>query len=581
MAHVLVVEDDEVNQQVVVAVLESLDCRVDVVANGQEALDQLERSSSYDLVFMDCAMPTMDGFEATRAIRAREAEAAQAEGGAPVRRLPIVALTAHALPSDRKDCLAAGMDDYLTKPLTKVDLAGAIDRAKQQDWAGGQAPAESVRPDPPASSHPPGASVDLTPLRRLAATFKGDGSKVIARVVDTFLASSQKLLSAIRASVEADDPKALVSAAHTLKSSSAQVGAQRLSNLCKELEALGRGGSCEGAREIVNRISKEFEPVHEGLAAENFRSRAPTPAMDRKRASSHPLPQATVEAETTAEVEGEVLTHVLVVEDNGVNQQVVIAVLESLDCRIDVVANGQEALDRLERSSSYDLVFMDCQMPTMDGFEATRAIRAREAEAAQAEAGAPGRRLPIVALTAHALSSDRKDCLAAGMDDYLTKPFTKADLAGAIDRAKQQDGAGGQAPAESERPDPSPWSHPPGASVDPAPLRRLAATFKGDESRVIARVVNTFLATSQKLLSAIRASVEADDPKALASAAHTLKSSSAQVGAQGLSNLCKELEALGRGGSCEGARALVNRISKEFKPVEEGLAAEIFGVRNG
>jgi two-component system sensor histidine kinase/response regulator len=88
--------------------------------------------------------------------------------------------------------------------------------------------------------------------------------------VNTFLASSQKLLSAIRDSVEADDPKALVSAAHTLKSSSAQVGAQALSNLCKELEALGRGGSCEGARELVNRISEESESVQEGLAAENF-----------------------------------------------------------------------------------------------------------------------------------------------------------------------------------------------------------------------------------------------------------------------------------------------------------------------
>ena len=298
---------------------------------------------------------------------------------------------------------------------------------------------------------------------------------------------------------------------------------------------------------------------------------------------AHPLPEATVEAETTADAEGEVLAHVLVAEDNEVNQQVIIAFLESLDCRVDAVANGQEAVDQLERSSSYDLVFMDCQMPTMDGFAATRAIRAREAEAAQAEGGAPVRRLPIVALTAHALSSDREDCLAAGMDDYLTKPFTKADLAGAIDRAKQQDWAAGQAPAESERPDPPPSAHPvPGASVDPAPLRRLAATFKGDGStKVVASVVNTFLASSQKLLSAIRDSVEADDPKALVSAAHTLKSSSAQVGAQGLSNLCKQLEALGRGGSCEGARELANRISEEFESVQEGLAAEDFGARDG
>ncbi len=110
MALLLVAEDNEVNQQVAIAVLESMGCRVDAVANGQEALDQLERSSAYDLVFMDCQMPTMDGFTATRAIRAREADAAQAAGGAPVRRLPIVALTAHALNSDRQDCHAAAQD---------------------------------------------------------------------------------------------------------------------------------------------------------------------------------------------------------------------------------------------------------------------------------------------------------------------------------------------------------------------------------------------------------------------------------------------------------------------------------------
>ena len=150
----------------------------------------------------------------SRASRAGGEEAARAEGGAPVRRLPSVALTAQARAGYREYCFAAGMDDNRTKPLAKADLAGAIDRAKQQDWAGGQAPAESESPDPPRWSHPPGASVDPTPLRRLAATVKADGPKVIARVVNPFLASSQQLLSAIRDPVHARDPTARARAAH-------------------------------------------------------------------------------------------------------------------------------------------------------------------------------------------------------------------------------------------------------------------------------------------------------------------------------------------------------------------------------
>ena len=118
---ILVVEDNAVNQRVVVQVLESMKCHVDAVANGQEALDQLERAS-YDLVFMDCQMPVMDGFEAARAIR---------ELGGDYARLPIVALTANVLPADREACLEAGMNDFLPKPV-KLDLL----RSAVLRWAG-------------------------------------------------------------------------------------------------------------------------------------------------------------------------------------------------------------------------------------------------------------------------------------------------------------------------------------------------------------------------------------------------------------------------------------------------------------
>jgi CheY-like chemotaxis protein len=117
-----VAEDNRVNQTVITRMLQKLGHRVDVAANGLEAVSALRRIA-YDLVFMDCQMPEMDGFGATRAIRAGEA-------GTP-RHIPIVALTANAMHGDREQCMAAGMDDYIAKPVTKQTLAAALER-----WGG-------------------------------------------------------------------------------------------------------------------------------------------------------------------------------------------------------------------------------------------------------------------------------------------------------------------------------------------------------------------------------------------------------------------------------------------------------------
>jgi len=117
---------------------------------------------------------------------------------------------------------------------------------------------------------PPRGSLDLTVLKRLAATREGDGSDLVSRIVNSYLSASQKFMAALRDGANADDPDVFAAAAHNLKSSSDQVGAEGLAQLCKEIETLGRNGSCEGARELVEQISQELESVQEGLAAAEF-----------------------------------------------------------------------------------------------------------------------------------------------------------------------------------------------------------------------------------------------------------------------------------------------------------------------
>lgn len=138
---VLLVEDNPVNQKVAANMIEKLGYRVNVAANGREAVDSLA-SIPYALVFMDCQMPEMDGFEATRVIRKQE-ESLRPEGGKPSH-LPIIAMTANAMQEDRDRCLAVGMDDFLSKPVTSKSLAAVLDRWLPHDQVSAEAESKAA-----------------------------------------------------------------------------------------------------------------------------------------------------------------------------------------------------------------------------------------------------------------------------------------------------------------------------------------------------------------------------------------------------------------------------------------------------
>jgi two-component system sensor histidine kinase/response regulator len=287
--------------------------------------------------------------------------------------------------------------------------------------------------------------------------------------------------------------------------------------------------------------------LHQALVeALDERSRVDLISETRSKNSSRPRPGVRI--------------RVLLAEDNPVNQQVAVAMLTSLGCVVSTAKDGREALRELE-AGSFEFVFMDCQMPEMDGFAATRSIRD-----AEAKAGPRARRMPIVALTAHAMKSDREECLAAGMDDYVSKPFTKEDLRKVLAKWITQASV-----ISSQRKQPRTFSS--SAVIDPAALEELRGLEQEGDSDLVSQVVEAYLKSSSQLLEKIHEARTNRDPAAIAKAAHTLKSSSAQVGARKLSASCKELETRGRAGRINDALDLVDEITTQLKAVQAALAA--------
>ena len=276
-ARVLLVEDNPVNQALGIALLENLGCVASSAETGTEAIRELSRAS-YDLVLMDCQMPQMDGFEATRIIRERERETMSENQSAPEPHTIIIALTANALEGDRKQCLAAGMDDYLSKPVTRKQLRNMLAKWLTKS---GNFPARQEEPIPFVSTGDaeasPAGTVSTSPavspvieteyLDNIRALQTPDTPDLLSEIIDTYFTSSTRLLENLRRAVGTGDAQEVFKAAHSLKSSSANLGALLLAEHFKNLENLGRSNTTAGAEELLMKIESEYAAVCDTLTA--------------------------------------------------------------------------------------------------------------------------------------------------------------------------------------------------------------------------------------------------------------------------------------------------------------------------
>ena len=269
--------------------------------------------------------------------------------------------------------------------------------------------------------------------------------------------------------------------------------------------------------------------------------------------------------------------HVLLAEDSSINAEIATTLLQDLGCTVLRAVDGEEAVT-LFRQERFDLVLMDCQMPGMDGFEATGRIRQLEAERSGVAADGARSRTPIIALTANSLSGDRERCLAAGMDDHVAKPFRRSQLRAALERWVESStveeaelqpqpvtAAAATATAKAE-------ARPP-MNIDRQALLEQLRVGGRVRPALVAKVIGLFLADTPTILQALASGFERKDHRSVERAVHTLKSSAHSVGATALSELAGAAEEQVRSGALEAAHQQLGDLRSLFDAAATQLDA--------
>ena len=334
-----------------------------------------------------------------------------------------------------------------------------------------------------------------------------------------------------------------------------------------------------GAAEADPRIATLAREVNDNVLRNALHALYGMPERGRPQ----PLLGSPLTPEQATAAERQLNGQVLLVEDHPVNQQVARRLLERLGLKVDIAGNGAEALDKLQQQP-YDLVLMDCQMPVLDGYSATRRLRERELAASVP-------RLPVIAMTAHAMAGDRERCLDAGMDDYLTKPLDRSLLAETLARWLDLAGTPPAPPVRiAVTPEPAANDAPVTTAPPPAVTPKLAAVpatarapaaaapathgdvldaatladleeIMGDELRML---VVAYLSDGDARLLALRAAADRNDVPEIGKLAHSLKSASANLGAQPLAAEAKGVEQDVRSGTLSDPSARVAMLERLY-----------------
>ena len=367
---VLVAEDNRTNQMVAAGMLAMNGCECEFAANGREAVDAA-RHKSFDLILMDCSMPEMDGYEATAHIRNFEEPLG--------RRTPIVAMTANTQQGDAEKCLAAGMDDYLAKPITLVEL-----RQKLERWLAKSTEVGHVALPEMSAGDAEGSPLDEMVFDKLREIL----GPALLQTVTPFLEDTPVYLSQMENGLAAGDADMLRATAHSIKGSAGNLGATMLAHLAKEAEEHAIEHRLDHVRALMPRLRQAYEAVAVVLSTE---------VAIEDRLSMR---------------QGEEVAQVLVVDDDRSTRNSLRHTLQRDGFRVEEAADGAQALQMLKRLQP-DVILMDAVMPVMDGFTACARIQDLP----------NGSAIPVLMITALEDTASIERAFAAGASDYIPKPI--------------------------------------------------------------------------------------------------------------------------------------------------------------
>lgn len=373
--HILVVEDNRSNQLVAKAMLERFKCKVSIANNGNEAIEMASRQT-FDLIFMDCQMPGMDGYEATYQLRLLESKE---------QHITIIAMTANNQVGDREKCLAVGMDDFISKPLKLELLADMLGK-----WFTPNAEKITIVNSEEALSS------NENVIDEVAYSYMEENiGKEITTILALFQEDTPDYLNKLDVGIKNNDLTILSSTSHAIKSSAASLGALRLSNACQTMEIACKDEDFPALSLHYKRITFEANQAMKAIALKLNPNKHHKRESDRKASELNPNNN-----------------RVLIIDDDRSSRFTIKQALEKEGYLVDEVINGKQALMYCERVRP-DLIILDAVMPGLGGFETCEKITHQFGESG----------IPIIMITALDNEACINRAIEVGADDYLTKPI--------------------------------------------------------------------------------------------------------------------------------------------------------------
>ena len=560
--YALIVDDNQTNRTILRHQLSSWGIKPHTAKDGYQALEMMksaaEEDRPYDLAIVDYQMPEMDGITLTGKIRETPALA-------PSR---LVLLTSVGAQGENKRAREAGVDAYLTKPVHQAQLFECL--CKVMGPAPGlvatreithHAVTDTLPLDPhelPLVLVAEDNSVNQKLLTRLLEKI-GCRAEIARNGVEALTALTHGAYDAVLMDCQMPEMDGFLTTA-AIRQWNQKNGTHTPIIAVTAYEQPGDRERClvAGMDDYLTKPIKldELRAALKRLAVPKTRVATISPALEKEPptsplsahegpAVSVPLEQVPVALKRTATA-----TRLLVAEDNPVNQKLIVRLLEKLGMQADVVSNGLEAVEAFSLRP-YRAVLMDCQMPEMDGFAATGAIRQQNRR--------DGNHTPIIAVTAHAMKGDRERCLAAGMDDYITKPI-RPDI---LKKVLEQWLPPLPAPSAS-----APALSPPPPSFD---LQAALERVEGDRE-LLSEMATLFLGEYPRFVHQLHQAIADNDAETLNYAAHTLKGSVGNFVDEEAAAAASLLEKMGRAGELTQAPAVLARLESALARLTPALA---------